>query len=118
MENDEAKARGAALRGYLLRVMAAAGVRSFAELARRAGIRENTIVEWWSKGKVPSNDSLGKIARALGLPGGASDLIAAYEGRRAGPGRFVTDADLEAMLARVAETAARRVLEGREGYDG
>ncbi len=118
MENDEAKMRGAALRDYLLLVMPSCGVRSFAELARRASIRENTIVEWWSKGKVPSNDSLGKVARALGLPGGASDLIEAYEGRRAGPGRFVTDADLETLLARVAETAVRRVLEEREGFDG
>ena len=79
METDDAKARGLRLRDYLAEPMARKRLRSYAALARAAGVRPNTLVDWWSVGKVPSEAALLQIATALDVP--LSDLLDAYQGR-------------------------------------
>jgi transcriptional regulator with XRE-family HTH domain len=119
MNRDESKARGAALRSYLVAHLPVPGARSVTALARKAGIQPTTATNWWTKGHVPDNTSLQVLADALGV--GLSDLIAAYDGS-AGRSWIFSDPELEALLElaveRGAERAARRVLAERRRDQG
>lgn len=112
MEGDEAKARAERLRDYLLEPMGRQRIRSYAELARRAKLRPNTLTDWWAQGKVPSDAALLRIAGVLDIDVG--HLWRAYQGRpdAVPEGELVTisRAELEAMLRRAGEAAARLVL--------
>jgi transcriptional regulator with XRE-family HTH domain len=115
MKRDASKARGAALRAYLVAHLPVTGARSVTALARKAGIQPTTASSWWTKGYVPDNASLQLIADALGIALG--DLVAAYEGS-GGRNWVFNDPELEALLERAAERGAeravRRVLAERE----
>jgi transcriptional regulator with XRE-family HTH domain len=119
MERDEARARGASLRGFLQSRLPVAGADSVTSLARKAGIRPTTATNWWTKGTVPDNTSLRLIADAIGAD--FSDLVAAYEGT-GGRNWVFSDPELEALLERAAEKGAeravRQVLAEREREDG
>ena len=115
MDRDEARARGAALRAYLVARLPVSGARSVTGLARKAGIQPTTATSWWTKGYVPDSASLRLLADALGVD--LAELIAAYEGS-AGRTRVFSDPELEALLERAAETAVRRVLAERASPDG
>jgi transcriptional regulator with XRE-family HTH domain len=107
MERDEAKVRGEALRAHLQSRLPVPDAKSVSALARRAGLRPTTVSSWWTKGNVPDNASLRLLADALGVD--ASDLVAAYEGS-SGRTWVFTDPELEALIDRVSELTARRVL--------
>jgi transcriptional regulator with XRE-family HTH domain len=111
MDRDEAKARGIVLRTFLRSQLPVPEARSITALARKAGLRPNTLTSWWSKGYVPDNNSLRLLADALGV--GLSDLVAAYEGS-SGHTWVLTNPELEALVDRAAEAAVRRVLAERE----
>ncbi len=115
MERDEAKARGQALRSYLQLRLPLSDASSVTTLARKAGIRPNTMTAWWTHGTVPDHATLRLLADSLGVD--LSDLIAAYEG---GSQRtwVLTDPELEALLERAAETAVRRMVLEREPGGG
>jgi transcriptional regulator with XRE-family HTH domain len=110
MDRDEAKVRGASLRAFLRSQLPVPGARSITALARRAGLRPNTVTSWWSKGFVPDNTSLRLLADALGVE--LSDLVAAYEGSSGSTWTF-TSPELEALIDRAVDTAIRRVLAER-----
>jgi transcriptional regulator with XRE-family HTH domain len=115
MKRDESKARGAALRAYLVAHLPVPGARSVTALARKAGIQPTTATSWWTKGTVPDNATLQLLAGALGVQ--LADLVAAYGGS-GGRNWVFSDPELEALLERAAERAAeravRRVLAERE----
>jgi transcriptional regulator with XRE-family HTH domain len=115
MDRDEAKARGTALRAYLQARLPVAGAQTITSLARRVGVRPNTMTSWWTKGTVPDNATLELLAGALGVQ--LANLVAAYEGT-AGRNWVFSDPELEALLERAAERGAeravRRVLAERE----
>jgi transcriptional regulator with XRE-family HTH domain len=107
MNRDETRARGAALRAFMKSKLPVPSARSITGLARKAGLRPNTVSSWWSKGFVPDNASLELLADALGLE--LADLVGAY-GTPGGRTRQFTDPELEALIDRVTEVAVRRVL--------
>ena len=108
MERDAAKVRGAALREYIELRLPVVGARSVSSLARKAGIRPNTMTSWWTKGTVPDSATLQLLADALGVE--LSALVAAYQGT-GGRTWILSDPDLETVIERVV----RRVLAEREG---
>ncbi len=112
MERDEAKARGRALRAYLESRLPIRDTRSVSGLARKAGIRPNTLTSWWSSGTVPDSATLRLLANALGVE--LADLSAAYEGSESRTW-VLSDPELEVLLERAAETAVRRVLAEGDG---
>ncbi|MGA2514212.1 MAG: helix-turn-helix transcriptional regulator [Candidatus Limnocylindrales bacterium] len=115
MERDQAKARGTALREYLQARLPVAGAQTVTSLARKAGVRPNTMTSWWTKGTVPDNATLELLAGALGVQ--LADLVEAYQGS-GGRTWVFSDRELEALLERAAERGAeravRRVLAERE----
>lgn len=119
MERDAAKARGTALREYVQARLPVAGAQTITSLARKAGVRPNTMTSWWTKGTVPDNATLELLAGALGV--GLADLVAAYQGS-SGRNWVLTDTELEALLDRAAERGAERavrwVLAERERDEG
>jgi transcriptional regulator with XRE-family HTH domain len=110
MDRDEAKARGIALRAFIRSQLPVPEARSVTALARKAGLRPNTVTSWWTKGYVPDNTSLRLLADALGVE--LSELVTAYEGS-AGPTWVLTSPELQALVERGAEVAVRRVLAER-----
>jgi transcriptional regulator with XRE-family HTH domain len=114
MKRDDSKAKGAALRTYLVAHLPVPGARSVTALARKAGIQPTTATSWWTKGYVPDSASLRLLADALGVE--LSDLVAAYEGS-GGRTWVFSDRELEALLERAAERAVRVVLAERERTD-
>ena len=114
MERDQAKARGAALRVFLTARLPVPGAQTVTALARKAGIRANTMTSWWSKGTVPDNATLQLLADALGVE--LSDIVAAYQGT-GGRTWVISHSELRAMMESAAETAVRRVLAEREPKD-
>jgi transcriptional regulator with XRE-family HTH domain len=111
MDREEAKVRGAALRAYIRTKLPIADARSITALARKAGLRPNTVAAWWTEGSTPDNDSLRALGGVLGVE--LSELVAAYEGS-SGRTWVLTDPELAALVERAAETAVRRVLAERE----
>ena len=111
MERDQAKARGAALRVFLTARLPVKGARTVTALARKAGIRANTMTSWWSKGSVPDNATLQLLADALGVELAA--LVDAYQGT-GGRTWVFTDLELRALVDSTAEAAVRRVLAERD----
>jgi len=112
VNRDEAKLRGAALRDFLRSKLPVPGARSITALARKAGLRPNTVTSWWSKGFVPDNASLERLAGALDLE--LVDLIRAYNATPEPTWTF-TNAELESLLDRTVEKALLRVRAEREG---
>src|ERR1035437_2849756 len=115
MDRDEAKARGLVLRTFLRSQLPVPEARSITALARKAGLRPNTLTSWWSKGYVPDNNSLRLLADALGVE--LSDLVAAYEGS-SGHTWVFTNPELAELIDRAVDTAIRRVLTERERSGG
>ena len=115
MDRDEAKARGLVLRTFLRSQLPVPEARSITALARKAGLRPNTLTSWWSKGYVPDNNSLRLLADALGVE--LSDLVAAYEGS-SGRTWVLTDHELEALIERTVEMTVGRVRAERESAVG
>jgi transcriptional regulator with XRE-family HTH domain len=115
MDRDEAKARGQVLRTFLRSQLPGPEARSITALARKAGLRPNTLTSWWSKGYVPDNNSLRLLADALGVE--LSDLVATYEGS-SGRTWVLTDHELEALIERTVEMTVRRVMAERESAVG
>jgi transcriptional regulator with XRE-family HTH domain len=111
MDRDDAKIRGAALRAFIRSKLPVAGARSISALARKAGLRPNTVAAWWTEGSTPDNASLRALGDILGVE--LPELIAAYEGS-SGRTWVFTDPELEALIDRVSEAAVRRVLAERE----
>ena len=111
MERDQAKARGAALRVFLAARLPVPGAQTVTALARKAGIRANTMTSWWSKGTVPDNATLQLLANALGVE--LSDIVAAYQGT-GGRTWVISHSELGQMMETAAEMAVRRVLAERE----
>jgi transcriptional regulator with XRE-family HTH domain len=107
MKRDDSKAKGAALRAYLVAHLPVPGARSVTALARKAGIQPTTASSWWTRGYVPDNASLQLLADALGIALG--DLVAAYEGS-GGRTWVLFDPELEALLERAAEKGAERAV--------
>jgi transcriptional regulator with XRE-family HTH domain len=112
MERDEAKARGAALKVYLLARLPVTGAASITALARRAGLRPSTVTDWWAQGTVPDAASLQHLAEALGVD--LAELVGAYQGSGARTWVF-TDTDLESLVRRVVEETVRAL--GRNSDD-
>jgi transcriptional regulator with XRE-family HTH domain len=115
MDRDDAKARGAALRTFMVARLPVPGARSVTALARKAGIQPTTATSWWTKGYVPDNNSLRLLAAALGVE--PSDLVAAYEGS-GGRSWVLTDPELQTLIEHAVETTVRRVLAERERAKG
>ena len=111
MEREQAKARGAALRAFLAARLPVPGAQTVTALARKAGIRANTMTSWWSKGTVPDNATLKLLADALGVE--LSDIVAAYQGT-GGRTWVISDSELGQMMETAAEMAVRRVLAERD----
>jgi len=107
MDRDEARERGRTLRVFLRSRLPVPEAKSITALARKAGLRPNTVSSWWSEGDVPDNASLGLLANALGVD--LSDLVAAYEGS-SGNSWVLTDRELQALIERAVEAAVRRLL--------
>jgi len=79
-------------------------------LARRAGLRPNTVTSWWTKGNLPDNASLQLLAGALEVE--LPELVAVYEGSR-GRTWVLTDPELQALIEQAVETTVRRDLAGQ-----
>lgn len=114
VERDTARERGAALRGYLAAHLPVSHARSVTALAAAAGLRPTTVTSWWTKGTVPDQASLQRLADVLGVD--AADLVGAYAGTPQRSWVF-TDAELEALVARAVETGVRRALAARRRGD-
>jgi transcriptional regulator with XRE-family HTH domain len=112
MDRDEAKVRGAALRAYLQAHLPVEDASSISSLARKAGLQPTTMTSWWTKGYVPDNASLQRLADALGVE--LADLVGAYQGS-SGVTWVFTSAELEALVERAVEVGVRRALKERDG---
>ena len=102
------------MRIFLTARLPVPGAQTVTALARKAGIRANTMTSWWSKGTVPDNATLQLLADALGVE--LSDIVAAYQGT-GGRTWVISHSELRAMMESAAETAVRRVLAEREPKD-
>lgn len=72
---------GLALKRAIHMARAAAGVPSDVALATTAGLRYQTLMDWYAERSRPTPGPLGKVAEALGVP--VADLWAAWERRPA-----------------------------------
>jgi transcriptional regulator with XRE-family HTH domain len=107
MDRYDATASGEALQAFIRSRLPVPGAKSITALARKAGLRPNTLSSWWTEGRRPDSASLQRVAIALGVD--LSELVAAYEGS-SGRTWVFTDPELEALIDRVSEVTVRRVL--------
>lgn len=92
---------------------AAAGIRSDVALADAAGMRYQTLMDWYADRSRPTPGPLSKIAEVLDMP--VADLWAAWEGR---PTRPDDIAELVAALDRHTEAVTALVEELRAALTG
>ena len=113
---------------WLTRAMDAAGIKSDAELARRAGIPQTNITRW-RQGVQPRPDTLRRLARPLGVEwidlmvasGNASAREAHLRGTPRPPERPVgagVDPELLADVATLSDAEIQRVKDFIRGIKG
>lgn len=69
---------GARLKKYLREGMAKAGIETYSELARRAGVGRDTIQVWVRGDRTPTTQAGGKVAGVFG--DSYADLLRAWQG--------------------------------------
>lgn len=102
----DAPSRGDALKTAVHVARAQRGIRSDRALTELAGVRYQTLMDWYAGRTAPSTGPLSAIATTLDIP--VADLWAAWE--RSGPG-IVTDPGLGRLTDAINRLA--EVLEGR-----
>lgn len=98
---------GERFEAYVRTAMREADVASMLELTRETGINRGTLYGWFRGEARPRQATLNRMATALGRT--SAQLEAAWDGREAPVGRFLTDAEIEKLV----ERALRRVLAER-----
>ena len=73
-----------------------AGIRSDVQLAQRANVHYDTLMNWYRGDTVPRGAELAKVAAAVGVE--RSELLAAYEGKSAEPDIVIALRDLAAEV--------------------
>lgn len=96
---------GPALKRQIHVARAEAGIPSDRELARRAGVRYQTLMDWYADRTRPTTGPLSRIATELALPVG--DLWAAWEGDEAQPPKPDEGALVEALHAQTRALSAQ-----------
>lgn len=108
---DSPRARGQRLRHAIHEARAAAGIDSDNQLALRANVHYDTLMNWYRGATVPRPSSVRQIADVLGVSYG--DLLAAYDGREPAAvplEQAVADLIVEIRVAVVGERQARTAM--------
>jgi hypothetical protein len=111
---DPKREAGKRLKLYVQDRMGMVGIATLVALAEEADVAYDTLHAWF-RGRPPTARAGGKVALTLGVT--YSDLLAAYEGGPPASGRYVNDAELEALIQAAAEAAVARVLRGHDGRE-
>ena len=96
---------GERFEAYVRDAMREADVSSMLELVRETGVNRGTLYGWFRGEARPRPATLVRMSNALGRT--PEQLEAAWDGRDPPVGRFLTDAEIEALV----ERALRRVLQ-------
>jgi hypothetical protein len=111
---DPKREAGKRLKAYVQDRMGMVGIATLVELAERADVAYDTLHAWF-RGRPPTPRAGGRVAVTLGVT--YSELLAAYEGGQPAGGRYVNDAELEALVQAAAEAAVARALRGHDGRE-
>lgn len=98
---------GQALKRAIHAARGAAGITSDVELALRARVSYDTLMNWYSDRTTPRPSAIRQVATALGIP--YDTLLAAYEGRPSAPEPLQ-----DAIRELIAELRRSSELERRE----
>jgi hypothetical protein len=109
---DPRREAGKRLRAFVLDRMGVVGIPTLVALAEQADIAYDTLHAWF-RGRPPTPRAGGRVSLTLGVT--YSELLAAYEGGQPAGGRYVNDAELEALVQAAAEAAVARVLRDHDG---
>jgi hypothetical protein len=109
---DPKREAGRRLKAFVHDRMGVEGIATLVELAERADVAYDTLHAWF-RGRPPTPRAGGRAALTLGVT--YSELLAAYEGGQPAGGRYVNDAELEALVQAAAEAAVARVLRDHDG---